>query len=566
MYRDMNLRVYISSTVEDLMEERAAAKDVIQRHAIVSDSYRATDTGTVTTCTQDAGDADIYVGIIGHRYGWVPEGDHSSDAKSITELEYDACASPGKEPVPRLIFLKTTTHQKFSDAITQRVTADHIRRFRERVKADQQPLEFNTVAELREGLLGALIAKIHELRSRAVVAATQRLRVGVIDDQIEEAQRIQGYFRVLVARHQSLQRLSDSVPELVDGEDLAARLERWSSLPSPDRPPFPPEVPNLLVCDAYMGRDVTVALLFRIVRALVVVNDMLRGDPYIGLIMMTAHTNRASDEALLRRLDGIGGEMPWLARVQKPVRGHETNADSLWIDALRAIELRRAHHLSGNPFVLSEPVFAGATGQVLWQSCDLAMSHSLVAISGRKEDGAYTVGKKLVAGLALGPRTEAIEIFPTTISELTTALAKYGGATEAPLLLGLQFCDYDDGLAAGIQSRFAVARRAGCRIVALCNDSAKWSALLSRADALPIVIPTLALRVFDLPEASALLRAMGCNFAEDEDELMRQFAQIVRDTAATLEQVQGFFADSRDARHVTRQVIEQLSEWIQETS
>jgi hypothetical protein len=40
MADDPEFRVYISSTVDDLVEERAAAKDVIQEYAVVKHSYR----------------------------------------------------------------------------------------------------------------------------------------------------------------------------------------------------------------------------------------------------------------------------------------------------------------------------------------------------------------------------------------------------------------------------------------------------------------------------------------------------------------------------------------------
>lgn len=41
---------------------------------------------TVDYCVQHARKSDVLLGIIGHRYGWIPEGQE----KSITELEYDA--------------------------------------------------------------------------------------------------------------------------------------------------------------------------------------------------------------------------------------------------------------------------------------------------------------------------------------------------------------------------------------------------------------------------------------------------------------------------------------------
>jgi hypothetical protein len=146
-------RVYLSSTIDDLVDEREAAKEIIRRHALVKDSYRASEEGTVTTCTQDVREAHLYVGIIGQRYGWVGKGQD----KSITELEYEACQEPGRPRIPRLIFLRTTNPDKFTDAHTRPETAEHIKKFRERASREQQPYHFNTVAEFRVALSEAVM-------------------------------------------------------------------------------------------------------------------------------------------------------------------------------------------------------------------------------------------------------------------------------------------------------------------------------------------------------------------------------------------------------------------------
>ena len=52
---------------------------------------------TVEECERYARDCDIYVGIIAHRYGWIPDGRQVS----ITELEYDAAKEAER---PRLMF------------------------------------------------------------------------------------------------------------------------------------------------------------------------------------------------------------------------------------------------------------------------------------------------------------------------------------------------------------------------------------------------------------------------------------------------------------------------------
>ncbi len=107
-------RIYLSSTIEDLIAEREAAIEILRRHALVKDSYRASEEGTVATCKQDVRESHLYVGIIGQRYGWIPEGEENKDAKSITEIEYDTCREPDRLRIPRLIFMRTTNPDKYT--------------------------------------------------------------------------------------------------------------------------------------------------------------------------------------------------------------------------------------------------------------------------------------------------------------------------------------------------------------------------------------------------------------------------------------------------------------------
>ena len=112
---ELEFRAYISSTLDDLREERKIALEVIAEHAVVLHSYSASTKPTVQSCIDDVRRAHVYVGIVGHRYGWVPE-ENNPDGKSITELEYDACRAPGQQAIPRLIFRRTKSPDKFRDS------------------------------------------------------------------------------------------------------------------------------------------------------------------------------------------------------------------------------------------------------------------------------------------------------------------------------------------------------------------------------------------------------------------------------------------------------------------
>ena len=56
---EREFRVYISSTIDDLTEERTSARLMISKYGVVSDSYRASEDGTVDNCVRDVQGADL---------------------------------------------------------------------------------------------------------------------------------------------------------------------------------------------------------------------------------------------------------------------------------------------------------------------------------------------------------------------------------------------------------------------------------------------------------------------------------------------------------------------------
>lgn len=145
--------VYLSSTLDDLQAERTIAMQTIAEVGQVKTSYRADEQGTVIACTQDVRGADLYVGILGQRYGYVPPAaEGNAGGKSITELEYEACVHDGQPPVPRLMFVKDTEGgipSKYIDAISNQDTAQRIADFLARAAREQQPFLFKSQEALR---------------------------------------------------------------------------------------------------------------------------------------------------------------------------------------------------------------------------------------------------------------------------------------------------------------------------------------------------------------------------------------------------------------------------------
>jgi len=86
-------KVYVSSTVADLTGERRAVLDWLRlaRHQAV-DSYVADSDTVRDSCLDDVGECDLYVLVVGHRYGFVPP-DGNPGALSITHLEFRRAGS-----------------------------------------------------------------------------------------------------------------------------------------------------------------------------------------------------------------------------------------------------------------------------------------------------------------------------------------------------------------------------------------------------------------------------------------------------------------------------------------
>lgn len=99
------LRIYISSTFQDLEPERRAARDAIEglgHYAAGMEGYPASDERPLNYCLEDVRKCQAYVGVIAWKYGYRPK----SGGKSITQLEYEEARAQG---LPCYIFLLKET-------------------------------------------------------------------------------------------------------------------------------------------------------------------------------------------------------------------------------------------------------------------------------------------------------------------------------------------------------------------------------------------------------------------------------------------------------------------------
>jgi hypothetical protein len=97
----------------------------------------------VDSFLDDVASCDLYIGILGLRYGYIPtETSANPHQLSITELEYRRAGECG---IPRLIFLKDESAIPAiqSDAFTGENPPDRIRHFRSEASKAQRPTVFS---------------------------------------------------------------------------------------------------------------------------------------------------------------------------------------------------------------------------------------------------------------------------------------------------------------------------------------------------------------------------------------------------------------------------------------
>ena len=98
------LKIYISSTLKDLTAERAAVTEALNGCATVH-SYTASEDRVIKSCLDDVAKCNIYVGILGLRYGYIsPDTTENPKGLSVTHLEFEEAGRLGR---PRFLFLKS---------------------------------------------------------------------------------------------------------------------------------------------------------------------------------------------------------------------------------------------------------------------------------------------------------------------------------------------------------------------------------------------------------------------------------------------------------------------------
>ncbi|HET6892690.1 MAG TPA: DUF4062 domain-containing protein, partial [Pyrinomonadaceae bacterium] len=160
------IRVMISSTARDLPKHREkvmeACMGLVMLYPDMMEHLTAMDANALEASLEMVDRADIYIGVIGFRYGYVPDG----QTISVTEAEYNRAVD---REIPRLIFLMSDKHPVMPADVETGEGAEKLTKFRERLKKDRVAGFFNSPDELRAQVIQALIP----YRDPHVVKATQ---------------------------------------------------------------------------------------------------------------------------------------------------------------------------------------------------------------------------------------------------------------------------------------------------------------------------------------------------------------------------------------------------------
>jgi hypothetical protein len=144
--------VFISSTTLDLAKHRLAAREACMRlgmFPLMMEYLPASDATAVNISLKLANEAEIYVAIIGWRYGFVP----SSYSMSMTELEYRRAF---ERRIPRLVFMSGDIEDKTNNVDESDLHRQKLDEFRSRLKDENIVNFFSSPEDLRAQLIHSL--------------------------------------------------------------------------------------------------------------------------------------------------------------------------------------------------------------------------------------------------------------------------------------------------------------------------------------------------------------------------------------------------------------------------
>ena len=152
-------RIYVSSTVDDLRNERLAVMEwlVADGHQPIH-GYIADSATVRENALDDISRCDAYVLILGHRYGFQPV-ENNPERLSITHLEFRRAAH-----MPRIALLRTNVPDVRLTDLQDTAKAAMVAAFRDEVHREIRAAEFSDLQEL---ILALSIGIQHALKGSA---------------------------------------------------------------------------------------------------------------------------------------------------------------------------------------------------------------------------------------------------------------------------------------------------------------------------------------------------------------------------------------------------------------
>ena len=125
-------------------------------------SYRPASETVRESCLDDIDDCDLYVVIVGHRYGFQPEQDNP-EKLSITHLEFRRA---GQSRVPRVALLRTSVPDVRLSDLRDPQKAPLMASFEAEVRHEVRPAEFSDRGGLIQGLSTGVQNELEKLHRK----------------------------------------------------------------------------------------------------------------------------------------------------------------------------------------------------------------------------------------------------------------------------------------------------------------------------------------------------------------------------------------------------------------
>jgi hypothetical protein len=183
------VKVYLSSTFRDLREHRAAVDRALRRmgHDVIGmEQYVAEGTKPLDRCLADVRVADLYLLVLGWRYGYIPDDVETNPSKrSVTNLEFEEAKRVGKPILAFLLDPEAPWPPSQVDAMaTNEQAAQGVSDFRSEVGSNYLAGMFRTAEDLASQAAAAVAAQglglrmVERLLQQTAVSADDMGRFG----------------------------------------------------------------------------------------------------------------------------------------------------------------------------------------------------------------------------------------------------------------------------------------------------------------------------------------------------------------------------------------------------